>query len=157
MRHDKDGSWWIYVKPRNAKYSAQFWISYGRFVWMQHHGREFPENCRCVHCNHDKDDFSPDNLMAVPNDVYGIVTSGTGGALEYWDRDSLRRATIHAKLMMEIRDKENRRKRRCTVCGRVFAPLERQATYAYRVQICGDCLSKGLRPKRKRKRKETVA
>lgn len=154
-RQDKSGTW-IYVKPRDAKYSAQFWISYSRFVWMQANGREFPVDCRCVHCNHDKDDFRPENLMAVPNDVYGIVTSGTGNSLEYWDRESLKRAIVHAKLMMTVREKESRKSRRCTVCGRVFKPAEHQEKYAYRVRICDECRKKGLRPKRKR-RKEPAA
>lgn len=147
-----DGSMYIYVKPRNAKYSAQHWISYAQFVWMQHNGREFPDNCRCVRANHDKNDYRPENLMAVPNEVYGLITGNVNGAaLEYWDRESLRLAILHAKLIITRVEKERTRPRRCAVCGTVFRPTGKRAKWGERVRTCDACAKQGKRaPSRRR-------
>lgn len=148
-----DGSVYIYVKPRHAKYSAQHWISYAQFVWMQHNGREFPEDCRCVHANHDKNDYRPENLMVVPNEVYGLITGNVNGAaLEYWDRESLKLAILHAKLIMTRVEKERTRPRRCTVCGTVFVPTGKRAKWGERVHTCEACAKQGKRAPSKRRR-----
>lgn len=153
-RTDPDGSVWIYIKPRNAKYSAQHWISYAQFVWMQHNGREFPDNCRCVHANHDKNDYRPENLMAVPNEVYGLITGNVNGAaLEYWDRESLRLAILHAKLIMTRIEKERTRPRRCAVCGKVFRPTGKRLKWGERVRTCDACAKQGKRAPSRRRRK----
>lgn len=147
-RTDPDGSRYVYVKPRNATCSARMWVSKAQFVWMQHNGREFPEGHRCVHANRDRTDFSPENLVAVPNDVYGIVTGGCHGhAIDYYDRETLEVAITHAKLMM-ARNRLETAPRVCGCCGQTFKPgFKTQRT-------CRACLDKGLRAPRKRRKRE---
>jgi len=154
MRQDaKDGRWYIYVAPRNAKNSPSRWISYARFVWMQHHGREFPENCKCLHCNHDNQDDRPENLMAVPNDIYAVITQKVG--LEYWDRESLKLAIAHAKMVMTAKRLDKERPRRCEVCGKVFRVDESRMVWGERVRVCKECADQGKRaPMRQREAKE---
>lgn len=153
VRHDKDG-WWIYVKPRNAKYQARNWIPLSQYVWMQHNGREFPADCRCVHCDHDPNNNSPENLMAVPESVYGIITGNRyKAAMEYWDRESLKVAIIHAKLVHTVLEKKRRRKRRCSVCGKLFVPDEKRLHWGERVRTCSECTAQG---RTRKKRRETA-
>ena len=154
MRLDaKDNRWYIYVNPRNAKYTSQRWITHAQFVWMQANGRDFPPNCKCIHCNHDTSDDRPENLMAVPNDVCAVINNDKTG-MEYWDRDSLRLATLHAKMTMTARQKQRDVPRRCEVCGRKFRVDEGRYYYAERVRVCAECVSQGKRaPMKKRKSK----
>lgn len=149
-----DGMTLIYVRPRNAKNSTRLWIPYSHFVWMQHHGRDFPEGCRCVHCDHDKTNDNIENLMAVPNDVYGFVTNNKHGrALEYWDRQSLKVAIVHAKMEMTANDLARRRPRKCEVCGTTFVPEGSRRRYGERVRVCEACAAQGKRaPARRRKK-----
>lgn len=148
-RTDPDGMVYIYVRPRNAKWSARHWISKERFMWMQHNGRDFPEGHKCVHANRDRTDFSPDNLVAVPNDVYGIITSGCHGrAIDYYDRETLELAITHARLLMAC-NRVEAAPHRCGCCGETFKP------YFKTQKTCRSCLDKGLHAPRKR-RKESA-
>lgn len=158
MRTDPDGITYIYVKPRNAKYQIRNWIPYSRFVWMQHNGRDFPDDCRCVHANHDASDFSPENLVAVPNEIYGIITGkAKSHALDYWDRESLELAMLHARLMRKRTEIERKRPRKCVVCGKTFVPSGKRQRYGERVQTCDECRAKNLRaPIKKRNEVNSV-
>lgn len=154
-RTDKDGSSYVYVRPRNATCSARMWVSKAQFVWMQTHGREFPERHRCIHANHDNTDYSPDNLVAVPEEIYGIVTGTTNGhALEYWDKESLEASMAHALLTRKRLDIERTRPRKCEVCGETFVPTGKRVRYGERVRTCDACVKKGKRAPMRRKESE---
>lgn len=133
---------WVYVRPRNRRYPADDWIGEQRFVWMQANGRDWPDGCMAVFADHDRTNMDPDNIVPVPRDLYGIVTTGAHGrALPYHDRESLEVAVTHARVMRE-RTRLEMRPRRCGVCGREFEPrYPRQRT-------CRTCLDKGLRSRR---------
>ena len=95
-----NGTLLVYVAPRGETVPARRWISYARLVWMQHNGRDWPEGRRCVHADHDPRNFAPENLVAVPNDLYGMVVGGfVKGTLDYHDRESLELAVAHARLI----------------------------------------------------------
>lgn len=99
MHHDSRCGWRIYVNPRDAKNTADRWISYGRFVWMQANGREVPEDCYVIHADRDGENFDPDNLVLIPLELYPIVVAGNHGhALPYHDRATLELAIDHARL-----------------------------------------------------------
>ncbi len=96
----KDGVLMIYVRPRNAKFPAQNWISYARFAWMQHNGREWPEGHRVMFADHDNRNFSKENVVAVPDELAIIVYgSGTRKPIPYSDRQTLEAAIAHARLV----------------------------------------------------------
>lgn len=147
---DGNGNTLIYVKPRDAAYSQSMWISYARFVWMQHNGREFPEDHRCVHADRNPANYDPANLVAVPNDIYGIITGANGG-IDYWDVPSLEVAIAQARLIRTRARIENARPRRCTACGEVFRPTERQLGYGSNVRRCPACRKANRCAPRKRK------
>ena len=99
-KEDADGVIMIYVRPRNAPWPARHWISYARFVWMQHNGRDWPEGHRVVFADHDNRNFDPANIVPVPDELAIIVQGNAHGhALPYHDRESLEVAVNHARLI----------------------------------------------------------
>lgn len=152
-RMGTDGVEYVYVKPRNAKWPAQHWISKSRFVWMQQHGRDFPVGHRCVHADHDNGNYSADNLVAVPDEIYVLLTgrASTYG-LDYWDRETLDLAIVHARLVRRRIEIERKRPRRCEVCGSVFVPSKERQRFGERVRTCEECRAKGLRAPARRRR-----
>ena len=119
---------------------------------MQHNGCEFPEGHKCLHCNHDEQDDRPENLMAVPNDIYSVITQKAG--LEYWDCESLKLAIAHAKMVMTARKMERERPRRCEVCGKVFRVDESRMAWGERVRVCKECADQGKHAPMRRREKE---
>lgn len=104
-----DGMLMIYVRPRNAPWPARHWISYARFVWMQHNGRDWPEGHRVVFADHDNRNFDPANIVPVPDELAIIVQGNAHGhALPYHDRESLEVAVSHARLIRARRAAERR-------------------------------------------------
>lgn len=144
---DADGYLHIKVAPRNTEYSMQNWIPLSEFVWMQANGRDFPDGHHAVFADHDNRNFDPDNIVAVPDDVYPIVTGGGKRArsLPYYDRESLETAILHARVIRE-RTRLERASHTCKVCGKTF-----DARYKHQV-TCDECLSKGLRAPRGRRK-----
>lgn len=95
-----DGVLMIYVRPRNAPWPARHWISYARFVWMQHNGRDWPEGHRVMFADHDNRNFEPENVVAVPDELAIIIQGNAHGhALPYHDRETLEVAINHAKVI----------------------------------------------------------
>lgn len=140
IREDpKSGYLQIKVAPRNKRHYMQNWISLAEFTWMQANGRDWPEGHRAVFADHDNRNFDPDNIVAVPRELYPIVTGGAHGhALPYHDRESLEVAMTHARLIRERRKLEMR-PRTCGVCGKEFEPHYPNA------RTCRACLDAGRR------------
>lgn len=148
---DKFGQW-VFVRPRNRRFPADDWVSKQRFVWMQANGRDWPDGCRAVFADHDRENFDPENIVPVPNDLYAIVTGGVHGrALPYHDRQSLEVAMTHARLMRKRKEIASTAPRTCVVCGRTFVPDEKRRRYGYQIKTCPDCLAKGKRASKKRR------
>lgn len=104
-----DGVLMIYVRPRNAPWPARHWISYARFVWMRHNGRDWPEGHRVVFADHDNRNFDPENVVAVPDELAIIIQGNAHGrALPYHDRETLEVAINHAKVIRARRAAERR-------------------------------------------------
>lgn len=152
-RTDKYGTY-IYVRPRNGKKSVDNWIPLSHFVWMQHNGRDFPKDHMCIFADHDNTNFDPDNLVVVPKNVYGLVTGGVHAkTLEYWDRESLVLAIVHAQLIMKRTEVERNKPRKCAVCGKRFRPTGKRVKYGQAVRTCDECLAQGKRAPMKRRKK----
>lgn len=100
LHEDANGRVQIYVAPRNAAYSAQRWIGYAQFVWMQANGRDWPDGHHAAFADHDDHNFDPDNIVPVPMELLPLVMSGGHGhALPYHDRQSLELSIAHARLV----------------------------------------------------------
>ena len=144
VREGRDGYLFIKVAPRNKRHSMRNWIPLAKFEWMVHNGREFPEGHHCVFADKDKRNFDPNNLVAVPDDLYAIITGGAHGhGVEYHDRETLEVAITHAKLIRRRRRLEMR-ERECGCCGEAYMP-----EYPHQ-RTCRACLDAGRRAPRVR-------
>jgi hypothetical protein len=143
---------WVYVKPRKRRYSADDWVSKQRFVWMQANGRDWPEGCRAVFADHDPQNFDPENVVPVPDELYAIVSGGSHGrALPYHDRETLELAIAHARVIRKRGEIASMAPRICGVCGKQFVPDEKRRGYGYQVKTCPECLAKGKKTRGKRR------
>lgn len=97
---DKDGKPTIFVNvaPRNAKNTSARWISKGRFEWMRANGRDFPEGHRVVYADHDRFNCDPDNLVAVPEELFPLMNGANSRSLPYHDRETLEIAILSARV-----------------------------------------------------------
>ena len=101
IRLDPEGYSYIKVDPRNAKHTMGYWIPYAHFVWMQHHGRDWPEGHKAIFADRDRTNFSPENIVAVPNDIYPRVACESKGGIGFWDAESLEIAINVARISKE--------------------------------------------------------
>lgn len=149
---EQDGYLQIKVAPRKRRSKTNFmgnWIPYAQFVWMQHNGRDWPDDCRAVFADRNPRNFSPDNIVPVPMDVYAIVTGGMHGhAVPWHDRETLEVAIAHARLHCKAHEIELTAPRRCGVCGKVFVPTAKQRSYPKPVKTCPECRAQGRRTSR---------
>lgn len=146
IREGQDGYLQIKVAPRSISHYMQNWISLAEFEWMKANGRDWPENHRVVFADGDNRNFDPENLVAVPDELYPIVTGGCHGkALPWHDRATLEVAITHAAVMHE-RTRLERAPRTCGCCGKTFEP-----EYPHQ-RTCRACLDAGRRAPRRRKR-----
>jgi len=102
-----------------------------RLVYEQAHG-EVPPGCNVVFADHDKRNFDPDNLVAVPRHLWSIIVHRQ---LEYHDAESLRVCMAIAELD-KARFAAELRPRECKRCGAVFQPR-----YAHQ-RTCDGCLGR---------------
>lgn len=102
-----------------------------RVVWEEHNG-PIPPNAMIVFADHDKRNFDPSNLVAVPRDLWAVISHRH---LEYWDADSLRTCMRIAEVD-RARYAAQCRPRKCKRCGETFKPR-----YAHH-RTCGKCLGR---------------
>ena len=86
-------------------------------VYEQAHGA-IPEGCNVVFADHDKRNFNPDNLVAVPREIWAVISHRH---YDYWDAESLRLAMRIAEVD-RARHAAQRRPRARKRCGESFAP-----------------------------------
>ncbi len=104
-------------------------------VWEEANGRPVPPMTVIVFADHDKTNFNPNNLVAVPRE-YWIVISARG--IQYYNRESLEQALMIAKVERGIR-KRRCDPRKCSSCGHVFTPR-----YPHQ-KTCDSCIKTGRR------------
>lgn len=138
----KGGYWQVKVDPRDARNSMGKWVSRARFVYEREHGPQ-PEGTRYVHVNHDKADDRPENVVAVPRELYPYVSNYGAGHIRWFDRESLGVAMANARLLVELR-RRRMAPRRCATCGEEFVPEWGQQTH------CKACIARSHEGKGKR-------
>lgn len=116
-RVDRDGYVWVKVadgiqEKANSNFRPKHVVEYERA-----HGA-VPEGCNVVFADHDKRNFDPSNLVAVPRRLWSIMARKH---LEYWDADSLRTCMNIARLE-SARHAAELRPRECASCGAEFKP-----------------------------------
>ena len=91
--------------------------------------------------DHDRRNFDPENLVAVPRSLIGVMNGGQ----PWHDRESLETAIGIARLKSGIASAVAG-KPVCGVCGREFEPdIRTGCRNDYRQRTCRECLEKGLR------------
>lgn len=117
------------------------------WVYEQEHG-SVPEGCNVYFADGDRRNFDPENLVAVPRRVLGVLSNPSRG-YEWHDAEGLKACIAHAQLDVGITDRMMSMPRRCKVCGREFVvdaethPGNRPQARGMRT--CPTCLAAGRR------------
>lgn len=110
-------------------------------AWEKANGRSLPDGWMVLFADHDRRNFDPENLVAVPRSLIGIMNGGQ----PWHDRESLETAIGIARLKSGIASAVAG-KPVCGVCGREFDPdIRTGCRNDYRQRTCRECLDKGLR------------
>jgi len=131
-RIDAEGYVWVKIAERKTFGTNDNWLQKSHIAWEEAHGEPVPEDCAIVFANHDKQDFRPENLVAVPRSVWAVIARN---GYEYNDAASLQACMNLAKLKAAIYDLRLA-PRECRKCGQEFEPrYPNQAT-------CDVCMGK---------------
>lgn len=118
-RVDQDGYTWVKIaeRPTRQDCNDNFRPKH-HLAWEQANGKPIPDGFMIVFANHDKQDFSPENLVAVPKSTWAIIVRRQ---LQYHDAESLMACVMLAKLRNELGSAKKSR-RLCKACGNEFNP-----------------------------------
>lgn len=115
----RDG--YVYVKIAERKIDPKSahdnWKPKHHLVWEQHNG-PIPPSTQIVFADHDKRNFDPCNLVAVPRNLWATISRD---GISYCDAESLRTAMNIAKLK-NIKSEIQKKPRPCVKCGCEFKP-----------------------------------
>ena len=139
------GDGYVYVKVAERKTDPRSahdnWRPKHHIAYERAHG-PIPDGCNVVFADHDKRNFDPGNLVAVPRDLWGVMSRK---GMQYADRESLETCMAIARLD-RMRSEAERAPRECGLCGREFVPR-------YPLQrTCDACLEAGRRAPRSKMR-----
>ena len=143
-RPGKDG--YIKVKVREfptVPQSKDNWRFKHHLAWEEANGRKLPDGWTVLFADHDKDNYDPGNLVAVPRNWIGVLNNPELPA--YSDRETLEACIALAKLNSSLRDATHLSERKCRVCGTPFTPTEAQRSYRTPVMTCPECRAAGKR------------
>ena len=129
----KDGYLYVKIAERKTdpKSAHDNWKPKHHLIYEENHG-PIPEGCNVVFADHDRRNFDPGNLVAVPRELWSTISCS---GLEYWDRESLEACMAVAKLD-RVRYAVECRPRKCRKCGAEFKPR-----YA-KQRACDACLGR---------------
>lgn len=143
-RVSKDG--YIVIKVRaeaERAMSKDNWMLKHVWAWEQANGQKLPKGHMVMFADHNRRNFEPDNLVAVPKRLMGVINSMHVG---WSDRETLE-AVVH---MAEIRVARNRAiaamERVCPCCGKTFDNLSRLRTGNVASTVCPECGKAGRKP-----------
>ena len=133
-RMAKDGYIQVKVKDeRQEKANDNFRFKH-HVVWEEANGKPVPPGTMIVFADHDKLNFDPGNLVAVPRGIWATIQRC---GLEYSDRETLEVAVNIAKLV-SARRKVELRPRTCKCCGSEFKPRHSNQ------RRCDECIGAGV-------------
>lgn len=113
----KDGAIVVKVAMHPTKPgSKDNWVNKKKYVWEKANNKKLPEGWIILFCNHDKTDYSPENLFAVPR-KYHFVMNKIG---EWHDRETCKTVYAMAKLKVKINDAALKVPLTCNKCGKKF-------------------------------------
>ena len=132
-RVDQEGYTWVKVAERPSRKDCNDnWRQKSHIVWEQANGKPVPDKTQIVFANHDKTDFRPENLVAVPRKLWSFISHD---GMFYHDAKSLMTCVKHAELKAAI-SAAVRAPRQCKKCGNEFTPRVPQQ------RTCDVCLGR---------------
>ena len=147
----KDGYTMIKVAERaTVPMSKDNWRLKHVWVYEQAHGK-VPAGHVVYFADGDRRNFDPDNLVAVPRSLVGILNNPD--IPEWHDAESLKACITLAKIKRKQQDVLARTPRTCGVCGRRFVPSKKQmSTGTVKVKTCPACLAQGKKAGRRNRK-----
>lgn len=131
-RVTKDGYVEVHVaQHRRAKANDQ-WRMKHHIAWEQANGEPVPPHTMIVFADHDRRNFDPGNLVAVPRGLWAAICHE---GIPYHDRESLIVAMDIARLKGGVFEAQTR-PRACRKCGQEFKPRY------IRQRTCDRCLER---------------
>lgn len=122
------------------------WRMKSHVEWERANGRPLPPEHNVVHGNGDTEDYSPENLVAVPRSMVSRINSPDSP--EWHDAEELRACMAWCELHSAIISAERAVPRRCGVCGREFSMPPGSKTNN---MTCPECIAQGRRSKGERR------
>ncbi len=152
-RASKDG--YIVIKVRaeaDVAMSKDNWMLKHVWVWEQANGRKLPDGHMVMFADKDKRNFDPDNLVAVPKKLIGVINSLH---VEWHDRKSLEAVVAIARIRVARNRAEASIKRVCPCCGKEFDNIHRLESGRGNIRstVCEECGMAGRKPPYKKKNK----
>ena len=75
-----------------------YWVSRARFNWERANARPWPEGCRALHVDGDKENDDADNIVPVEDELWPLVCGAVRGQMEWHDRETLEAAITYARI-----------------------------------------------------------
>lgn len=119
-RVNKDGH--VLVKVKLHSDTEGRWNNYRYkhvLIWEQANGRHIPPKTATIFADGNKQNFDPDNLVAVPRRTLLVINRHR---IPYFDRTSLEAAMKIAEIKMKANELELSIPRTCKECGAQFKP-----------------------------------
>ena len=113
-------------------------------VWEISHNRILPEGWMVLFADGDRENFDPDNLVAVEKRLIGPMNQA---GLKWSSREELEACIALARLKVATNDRLHSMERTCQVCGRRFTEPEERRRNATRAQTCPECVAMGRKAK----------
>ena len=144
-RLSKDGYAIVKVRERaNVAMSKDNWMLKHVWVWEQANGRKLPKGYLVMFADKDKTNYDPDNLVAVPRQLMGVMNSMH---IEWNDRESLMTVVAMAKVRVARNRVEASVERVCPCCGKTFNNLRRlESGGSIKSTVCEECGMAGRKP-----------
>lgn len=149
-RVSKDG--YVVIKVRmHAKVpmSKDNWMLKHVWVYEQTHGK-VPEGHVVYFADGDRTNYDPDNLVAVPRKLVGVMNSL---GIHWHDADSLKSVIALAEIRCARNDIIASLTRTCPCCGKTFDNQSRRGGANVGSTVCPECGAKGRKPPMKGRRK----
>lgn len=141
-RTSKDG--YVVIKVREeatVPMSKDNWKLKHVWVWEQANG-PLPEGHVVYFADGDKTNFDPENLVAIPRRLVGVLNSLE---VKWHDAESLKVAVAMAELRVARNSAEAMVVRTCACCGNPFTNASRRAAGNTGTRVCPECGAKGLK------------
>lgn len=118
-RTTRDGYIEVKVAERPTRHNRNDnWRMKHHIEWEKANGKPVPKSTMIIFADHDKSNFDPNNLVAIPRSLWVRISQIR---VPYWDRESLETAVIRARLAT-ARFAAEKHRRPCKKCGRYFSP-----------------------------------